>query len=237
VNFSDLLGAPERRILTTPLEVRAANDNQVVLDGYASVFNAPYDIWGGPSRGGFTEVVDPKAFNRTLAAAPDLHLLINHEGLPLARTKSGTLHLSVDDHGLKVRAELDPSDPDVQRLMPKMARGDMDEMSFAFRTVREAWSNEDTERRLLEVNIDKGDVSVVNFGANPATSTTLAGAIRALASVEMNPELNPDLLAEMRAESAQIEAARLALAALARGVTPPAKRTLSVAEARAISGH
>jgi HK97 family phage prohead protease len=189
----DLMGAPERRILSTPLEVRAESDDHLVLEGYASVFDAPYDIWGGPSKGGFTEVVDKRAFDKTLAGKPDLHLLINHEGMPLARTKSGTLQLSADDHGLKVRAELDRRDPDVQRLEVKMARGDMDEMSFAFRTIREEWSEEDSKRRLTELSLDKGDVSVVNFGANPATHTSLEGAIRALAEVQA------DELAALRA--------------------------------------
>lgn len=226
---SELQGAPERRVLTAPLELRIASDAEYVLEGYASVFDAPYDIWGGPTRGGFSETVDARAFDKTLASSPDVHLLINHEGLPLARTKSGTLQLSTDTHGLKVRAALDPSDPDVQRLAPKMKRGDMNEMSFAFRTIRDLWTEEDTQRRLTELSLDKGDVSVVNFGANPATSSTLSGALRALAAVEMDA----DLLAEVRAEMGSLTAARKVLAELEREVNP-ARRTLSVAEARAL---
>jgi hypothetical protein len=42
------------------------------------------------------------------AMQPDVRLLIDHEGQPLARTKSGTLTLSTDDHGLHVHAPLDP---------------------------------------------------------------------------------------------------------------------------------
>ena len=72
-------------------------------------------------------------------------------------------------------AQLDRSDPDVQRLEPKMLRGDINEMSFAFRVKQQEWSQGDTVRRIREVDIDKGDVSVVNFGANPATSAQLAG--------------------------------------------------------------
>jgi HK97 family phage prohead protease len=176
---SDVRGAPERRTLTTPLEVRAVSAASVTLTGYASVFDAPYDIMGGPPFG-WTETVDSKAFDQTLAGKPDLHLLINHEGMPLARTKSGTLQLSADDYGLHVQADLDRGDPDVQRLERKMARGDIDEMSFAFRTIRDSWDHEEIERRLLEVSIDKGDVSVVNFGANPATNAELQRALRAL---------------------------------------------------------
>src|SRR5204863_585123 len=82
--------------------------------------------------------------------------------------------------GLHVEASLDPSDPDVQRLMPKMERKDMDEMSFAFRVKDDEWSDDYAQRRLLEVSLHKGDVSVVNFGANPATSVQLNGAADAL---------------------------------------------------------
>jgi HK97 family phage prohead protease len=157
-------------------EFRAHVDGDtLVLTGYASVFDRPYEVYGGVDAGGWSEVIDRGAFAKTLAANPDVHLLINHDGLPLARTKSGTLHLSTDQKGLRVKAELDRSDPDVQRLEPKMVRGDINEMSFAFRVKGQVWSDGDTVRRINEVDIDKGDVSVVNFGANPATSAQLAG--------------------------------------------------------------
>src|SRR5664279_1062397 len=174
-------GAPERRSLSLPFEVRAGTGNDLKLTGYASVFDNAYAIMGGPPHG-FDEIVDRAAFDTTLKGKPDLHLLINHAGMPLARTKSGTLRLSTDSKGLLVDASLDRRDPDVQALEIKMERGDIDEMSFAFRTLRDSWNADETERRLLEVSLDKGDVSVVNFGANPATSTELSRALRALSS-------------------------------------------------------
>lgn len=181
----DFAGAREIRTANCLLEFRGATSEGLVLDGYASVFDVPYDVYGGPPFG-FSEVVSRSAFNRTLSGNPDVHLLINHEGLPLARTKSGTLQLSTDDHGLKVRAVLDPTDPDVQRLQPKMARGDMDEMSFAFRVPKggDSWDETEDVRTLNEVNIDKGDVSVVNFGANPATSSSINRALKQLVDAD-----------------------------------------------------
>lgn len=234
---TDLLGSRETRILPTQWETRAGVDN-LTLTGYASVFNSPYDIFGGPRAGGWTEVVDPKAFNRTLREKPDVHLLINHDGMPLARTKSGTLKLSTDDTGLHVEAQLDRGDPDVQRLERKMTRGDMDEMSFAFRTLRDEWSSTEIDgedvpesnRRLLEVSIDKGDVSVVNFGANPATSTELNRALRALV------DASEDELAEIRADNMDIRelvAAQQRIGKVLRSKTS-SKKTLSVADALAL---
>jgi hypothetical protein len=49
-------------------------------------------------------------------------------------------------------------------------------MSFAFRVTRQQWSPDYDQRDILEVDLHRGDVSVVNFGANPATSV---GAMRA----------------------------------------------------------
>lgn len=231
----DLRDAPERRsVAAAEFEVRGKGDS-LTLTGYASVFNAPYEVMGGPPYG-WTEVVDPGAFKRTLAEKPDLHLLINHAGMPLARTKSGTLHLSTDSRGLLVAADLDRGDPDVQRLERKMARGDMDEMSFAFRVKDDDWNGDETERRLLEVSLHKGDVSVVNFGANPATSAELngiTGALEVLAGLDVD-----QAAAELRAAGPDLDrlvAARDRLAAVHRALTPAPRRRLSLAEAREIT--
>lgn len=220
--------APERRGLpVADFELRKSGDN-LTLTGYASVFNAPYEMYGGASKGGWDEVVSPAAFDVTLREKPDLHLLINHEGLPLARTKSGTLQLSTDKKGLRVEApNLDRRDPDVQRLEVKMARGDLDEMSFAFRVRKDLWNEDESTRTLSEVSLHKGDVSVVNFGANPATSAHLRAAIRELTGMEFN-----DALAEARSAGADdVRAAYELLGRLVREVTPKDRRTLSLADA------
>lgn len=226
-----LLGAPERRAFKCEqFELRATSDTSVTLAGYASVFDRGYEMYGGPDKGGWTEIVDRSAFDETLKRKPDLHLLINHEGMPLARTKSGTLRLSTDSTGLKVEADLDRSDPDVQRLEVKMGRGDMDEMSFAFRTVRHEWANDETERRLLELNLDKGDVSVVNFGASPHTSAGIRSMQDAIAAITAGD------LSEMR--SLDTEEVRSALEILGQlindepVVEQPQTQGMSVAQAR-----
>lgn len=220
-----LLGAPERRSFKCQeFELRAVSDAAATLSGYASVFDKGYEMYGGPDKGGWVEIVDRRAFDETLKRKPDLHLLINHEGMPLARTKSGTLQLSTDSVGLKVNAELDRSDPDVQRLEVKMARGDMDEMSFAFRTVRHEWNDDESERRLLELNLDKGDVSVVNFGANPATSAGIRSFQDAIAAITEGD------LAEMRAlNPADLRSAHEILGQL---IEPAKDSGMSVAHAR-----
>lgn len=151
------------------MELRAKDDGKTLLfTGYASVTEAPYEMedWLGT----YTEVVRRGAFAKTLAEGADVPFKVNHEGMTLARTKSGTMRLAEDDHGLHVEADLDPRNPDVQSLQSAMERGDLDEMSFAFRVMRQDWSPDYTQRDLTEVNIHKGDVSAVNYGANPHTA-------------------------------------------------------------------
>lgn len=153
----------ERRMAVTGLEVRE-DSSGFNLGGYASTFNDPYDM------GWYRETVSPEAFKRTLVAGADVRLLINHDGLPLARTLSGTLGLESDVKGLRVSAQLDPTDPDVQSLAPKMKRGDLNQMSFAFRTDQDEWSQDMSARTLCQLDLHNGDVSVVTYPANPNAS-------------------------------------------------------------------
>lgn len=162
---------PEREVRRVErLELRQSEDGLPVLEGYATVYDYRYDIGGGPDAGGFTEVIAKGAAAKSAKEA-DVRLLVDHDGVPLARTKSGTLELMSDDIGLKVRATLDPSNPAAQQVRSAMERGDLDQMSFAFRVVRESWSKDYTERTISEVKLF--DVSVVTYPANPATVVKL----------------------------------------------------------------
>lgn len=142
----------------------------LTFTGEASVVEHPYTVHD--MFGEFTETVRDGAFDKTLSENPDVVFLVNHEGLPLARTTSGTLRLSTSPN-LKIGASLEPSDPDVQRIDPKIRRGDLNEMSFAFRVTRQSWNEDYTERDILEVNLHRGDVSVVTYGASPTTTASL----------------------------------------------------------------
>lgn len=147
------------------VEIRMDGDAPV-LDGYATVYDYRYDVAGGPDLGGFAEIIARGAAAKSAKEA-DVRLLVNHTGMPLARTKSGTMQLESDEVGLRVRAELDPSNPVVAELRSAMARGDLDEMSFGFRAIRDQWSSDYNERTITEVKLY--DVSLVTYPANPAT--------------------------------------------------------------------
>lgn len=188
----------EVRLAATNLEIREG-DGLVTLVGYASTFNEPYNM------GGYTETVKPTAFRETLGRKPDVRFLINHGGLPLARTSSGTLRLSTDARGLRVEADVDPTDPDVQALLPKMRRGDLNQMSFGFRVSSngDEWTENYTQRALTNLDLNDGDVSVVTYPANPATSIGVGAR-----SVEAPYEAAISGLAAMRAAGASIADAR-----------------------------
>lgn len=183
--------AYESRTVLASFEVRDGESTAPTLEGYAATFNQDYDL--GP----FVERIAPEAFARTLSNGPDVRLLVDHEGQPLARTKSGTLQLSTDSRGLHARATLDSSDPDVQRLLPKMRRGDLDQMSFAFRvpTGGDSWSEDYTQRTIREASLAGGDVSVVTYPANPNTSV----AVRAHDEREANCVFAEAMVRELRA--------------------------------------
>ena len=160
----------ERRVLQAPgfRVVRAADSDDEArparIEGYAAVFGAE-----SVDLGGFREVIHRGAFANSLESA-DVRGLINHDpNLVLGRTRAGTLELREDERGLAFT--LYPPDTAAARdLLVSMERGDVDQMSFGFETVRDRWETDDRGalRHLLEAQLF--DVSVVTFPAYPQTS-------------------------------------------------------------------
>lgn len=169
--------------LWSGVELRAVDgDTGVRVVGYASTYDQPYPIWGGAAAGGFDETIAPGAFDKSVREQDDVRFLLNHDGVPLARTKSGTMTLEADDVGLLVDAELDPTSPIVAGLRSAMGRGDMDQMSFAFEVTRQEWSPDYSLRRITEVKLY--DVSVVTYPANDQTMALIsAGTDRSKSDV------------------------------------------------------
>jgi hypothetical protein len=152
----------QRTIAYSNLEMRAEGDGNTLV-GYASVFDSPSEPMP------FVEYVRRGAFSKTINDGADVRLLVDHEGVPLARTKSGTLVLEEDERGLRVEADLDPSNPDAAKIISAMKRGDLSQMSFAFRTIKDSYNADRSVRELKEVQLF--DVSVVTF---PAYEETVA---------------------------------------------------------------
>jgi HK97 family phage prohead protease len=166
--------------------------------GYASVTETPYEMtdWLGD----YSEVIRRGSFSKTLAEDADVPFKLNHDGMTLARTKSGTMRLAEDSTGLHVEADLDPRNGQVADIRSAMERGDLDEMSFAFRVTRQEWSPDWTQRDITEVNLNKGDVSIVNYGANPHTA-----GLTSLRGLMAGGTLTREMLAELLRESPELE--------------------------------
>ena len=175
-----------RRTLVVPLsdvEWRDSGDpekkSETTLRGHAAVFNSLSDDLGG-----FREMIEPGFFRAALRRQPDVRLLVNHDGLPLARTASGTLELREDTRGLHVFARLDKLDDDVRNLRTKMQRGDVDQMSFAF-TLREDgddWAVSEDGAVVRTLRADGADelfdVSVVTFPAYRHTEVSMRSVLQ-----------------------------------------------------------
>jgi hypothetical protein len=173
------------------VELRQTDGGDWEFEGLASSTNTPYEVedW----LGSYTEEFLSGAFTKTIGERADVAFLVNHEGLPLARTTSGTLDLREEDPGLMARATLAAADLDVQRIVPKMQRGDLSKMSIAFRATRQEWDEDYTYRKILEARLY--DVSVVTFPANPGTWAAVRDADLVLQLAELDPA---DLLTQVR---------------------------------------
>lgn len=179
----------ERRTFTVrDIEARQAEDGTMRMAGYAAVFNeasVPLP---------FIEKIAPGAFRKTLSETPDVRLLVNHEGLPMARTKNGTMRLSEDERGLYFEAEL-ANTQEARDLYTLVERGDVDQMSFAFRVIRQNWNKDRSERTLTEVSLSDGDVSIVTYPAYTATSVEAREVIkRAMHEIKAGREITGESL-------------------------------------------
>jgi HK97 family phage prohead protease len=155
----------ERRTLAIAPELRA-DDNGKTVKGYAAVFNEPADIGGS-----FREVVAPGAFKGTLDN--DVRALVDHDsGRVIGRTKSGTLRMKEDSHGLAVEIDL-PDTTDGRDLAVSLERGDISGMSFGFRVTHDEWdeTSEPPTRTIRAVELF--EVSAVAFPAYEGTDIAL----------------------------------------------------------------
>lgn len=163
----------EVRVLDAEIEIRKDENTPLRISGYAARFNEPSLPLGG---GRFVETIAPGAFRNALGKKENVPLLIEHAGLPLADTTTGTLTLSEDSKGLRFEAELDATDPDAQRVLPKLSRGTLRKMSFGFSIAKdgEEWDLSQTPRQRTLRNVESlVDLSIVTSPAYPTTSVAL----------------------------------------------------------------
>lgn len=164
-------------------------ENDLVVEGYAVVFEQPTVLYKTDGVE-YKEVIDRNAL--VDADLSDVPFKYNHsnEFLVLARTRNKTLELTVDDNGLKIKANL--ADVTVgQDLYKLIKRGDIDKMSFAFTVAEEKYDNLTHTRRILK--IDKiYDVSAVDTPAY--NQTNICARDYFTAQIEMEKKLDREKL-------------------------------------------
>lgn len=157
----------EYRILTRAFEaVDDGNEDDCIVEGYATTFDAPYDF-GYES----FECIRKSALDG--ADLSDVIFLYNHDGLVLARQKNGSLGLSIDDKGLHVRANLNGT-PTGRELYEAIKCGLVDSMSWCFSVPDGGWEYDQESRTSYVNKIGKVyDVSAVSI---PADADTIISA-------------------------------------------------------------
>lgn len=160
------------------LGFQESESKEMILEGYAIVFNTPTLI--GDEERGYYEVIDNHALDE--ADIKDVPFKVNHNdiNLILARTRNGSLQLSIDDKGLFFRAKLQDNVQSHCEIYNMVKTELLDKMSFAF-TVKEheLVRSGKIPTRIIK-KIDKlFDISVVTVPAYDAT-TVQARSIEAV---------------------------------------------------------
>ncbi len=156
-------GRLERR--TYPItEVRVDEDSRT-LSGYAAVFEKlSVDLWG------FKEKIRAGAFAQSIADDIVKALWNHNTDHPLGSTKNDTLRLEERGKGLWFELDLDDTTWG-QDAHKAIRRGDVDAMSFGFRTRKDEWDKSDEKNPIRTlVDVQLLEVSPVSFPAYPATS-------------------------------------------------------------------
>lgn len=135
-----------------------------IIEGYAIVWNVETVMY--TERGiEYKEQIVRGALDG--ADLSDVVLNVDHQGRPLARTKNGTLHLTIDDKGLFIRAELRTDEG--KKVYDEIKQGLFETMSFCFQISEEEYNQDYTMRSITKIN-KLWDVSVTTRGAYEQTS-------------------------------------------------------------------
>ena len=107
-----------------------------------------------------------------------MKFIVNHnvDMIPLARSRNNnansTMQLSVQEDGMKIRANLDTvNNSDARSLYSAVGRKDIDQMSFMFTVKDDRWEDLESDypkRTILEIG-RVFEVSAVTFPAYPQT--------------------------------------------------------------------
>ena len=134
------------------------NDGSLEISGYVNAVDR-YSKELYSERGKFIEKVKPKTFNKALARADNIDMLLNHDvRCKLASTMNQTLELREDNIGLFAKAIIHDKD-----VIAEAHQGNLKGWSFGFRALSDTWEEEQpVARRTLE-DIDLMEVSLLTI--------------------------------------------------------------------------
>jgi HK97 family phage prohead protease len=160
--------------MTPDLERRAAT---VAHDGTAIVGRAIVFDTLSEDLGGFREIIESSAVDRTFAEQIDVRALVDHEPAKIiGRLSAGTLALDKRRDGLYVRIDA-PNTTVGRDILESVRRGDVTGMSFTFGVVRpggERFEPHDGQLVRYVSDMRIREVSLVTFPAYTATDASVA---------------------------------------------------------------
>ena len=182
-------------------DIDGAEDEKMLVSGYASTFDEPYKLFSGEGWE-FWEVVDRGAFDETDMS--DVIMQYDHRGRVFARTRNNTLEVQPNDEGLFIQADLGGTEIG-RELYEEIRGGYTDRMSFGFTVSGELEEREKDENGLsiFTRHITKVgklyDVSAVSIPANDGTSIGADAVTRSL------DDLSDGVIARIQAERLEEE--------------------------------
>ena len=181
------------------LEIRDSEDDEMIVEGYATTFNQPYQLYADANMV-INEQVDARAFDE--AQLGDVIMQYNHEGRVFARTRNNTLEITPDEKGLFIRADLSGTE-EGRKLYEEIKGGYTDRMSFGFTVAEDRTDKTGEDPRTYLRTITKigrlFDVSAVSIPANDFTEISARSYVDGL----LDKERADALAAEQRERQKQ----------------------------------
>jgi len=140
------------------VQIEVRNDGSLEISGYVNAVDRySKELYG--EKGKFIEKVLPDTFNKALARADNVDMLLNHDvRCKLASTMNQTLELREDNIGLFAKAIIHDKD-----VIAEAQQGNLKGWSFGFRALVDSWDDEQSiARRTLE-DIDLMEVSLLTI--------------------------------------------------------------------------
>lgn len=173
---------------------KSTEEEPLKLRGYAIVYNSLSEPLYGDL---FRERINKGAFTKSLLENDQVCLWGHDTRYVLGRKSAGTLILREDEKGLYFEAEL-PNTTWARDLKESVDRGDIKQMSFGFKVVRDNWLDDKETlkeysmpiREIEEITLH--EISLVTFPAYPQTNVRDKGEDVYIPSPPQKSVINDD---------------------------------------------